>query len=361
MKRFGRRVLLWSLSFYALIALLLNLLMYRWCPDLAARVHRAKWPRLRQVAAEAADRPLVIALGSSRMDAAFQARQLDGLPGPDGRPLAAYNFAIPSAGPLHEYQYVCDMLDAGVRPSLLVIEVLPPLFNAPHTHLFSEEDWGVADWMNLHQFRRMHRYFARPGRKLGQWIEGRLAPASVYRRALQGWAEWLMLPPQERQSVPYIHDHWGCRCPSDLTDKQRDSCVTMAGDYIPSLSHFRLGAGPVRALRDLLKRCRRERIAVVLVLMPESSVFRSWYQPNCLEAMSSLLAEVHAVTGVPVLDARLWLEDSDFTDGHHPEASGAHKFTTRLLVELAALQKQGYFQNLGEREASAPCPKEPEG
>jgi hypothetical protein len=339
MKRCGRRVLLWSLGFYALAALALNLLMARWCPDLAARAHRVKWPRLQQVAAEAADRPLLVALGSSRMDAAFQTGRLDGLPGPDGRPLAAYNFAIPSAGPLHEYQYVCDMLDAGIRPSLLVVEILPPLFNAPHSHLFSEEEWGVADWMDLHQFRRMHRYFARPGRKLGQWIEARLAPACVYRRALQGWAEWLTLPPEERQSVPYVHDDWGCRRPSDLTDKQRDSCVTMAGDYVPSLGHFRLGAGPVRALRDLLKRCHRERIAVVLVLMPESSVFRGWYRSECLMAMSQLLTEVHATTGVPVIDARLWLDDSDFTDGHHPEESGTGKFTARLIAELAALAK----------------------
>ncbi|HEY7427587.1 MAG TPA: hypothetical protein VH682_25370, partial [Gemmataceae bacterium] len=249
------------------------------------------------------------------------------------------NFAIPSAGPLHEYQYVCDMLDAGIRPSLLVVEVLPPLFNAPHSHLFSEEDWGVADWMDLHQFRRMHRYFARPGRKLGQWIEARLAPACVYRRALQGWAEWLMLPPEERQSVPYIHDLWGCRYPNDLTDKQRDSCVTMARDYIPSLNHFRLGAGPVRALRDLLKCCRREGIAVVLVLMPESSEFRSWYRPECLQTMSRLLEEMRSTWGVPVVDARQWLADCDFTDGHHPEESGARIFTTRLLAEMAALAK----------------------
>jgi hypothetical protein len=341
MKRCARRVLLWSLGFYALVALVLHCLMYFWCPDLAECVHRFKWPRLRQLAAETADRPLVISLGSSRMDAAFQAGRLDGLPGPDGRPLAAYNFGIPAAGPLHEYQYLRDMLDEGIRPSLLVVEVLPPLFSAPHSYLISEEGWGVADWMSLHQFHRMHRYFARPDRKLGEWVVARLAPAHVYRRALQGWLETRLLPPEEGRPVPYEHDRWGCRRPNDLTAKQRDSCVTMARDYIMSLNHFRLGAGPVRALRDLLQCCRREGIAVVLVLMPESSEFRSWYRPECLETMSRLLDELHSTTGVPVLDARKWLDDRDFTDGHHPEESGARIFTTRLLAEMAALAEEG--------------------
>jgi hypothetical protein len=339
MTRCARRVLLWSLGFYALAALALHFLMYVWCPDLSECVHRFKWPRLRQLAAETADRPLVVALGSSRMDAAFQAERLDGLPGPDGRPLAAYNFGIPAGGPLHEYQYLRDMLDEGIRPRLLIVEVLPPLFSAPHSHLISEESWGVADWMSLHQYRRMHRYFARPDRKIGEWVVARLAPAHVYRRALHGWLQTQMLPPEQRRPVPYEHDPWGCRRPGRLTLKERVSCVTMARDYIPSLNHFRLGAGPVRALHDLLKCCRCEGIAVVLVLMPESSEFRSWYRPESLETINRLLEEMRSTWGVPVVDARQWLADRDFTDGHHPEESGACIFTTRLLAEMAALAK----------------------
>ena len=304
MKHGARDVLLWSLAIYALAALALNVLMYWWCPDLSASVHRVKWPQLRQTAAEASDRPLILTLGSSRMDAAFQAGRLDGVPGPDGRRLAAYNFSIPGAGPLHEFQYLRDMLDEGIRPDLLVIEVLPPLFSAPHHHLISEEEWGVADWMSLHQFRLMRPYFAGPGRKLGGWIAARLAPAFTYRRALQALMELPMLPPEDRRPVPYVHDRWGCRCPNHLTPKQRTSCVVMARDYVPSLNRFRLGDGPRRALRDLLKCCNREHIKVVLVLMPESTEFRGWYRPECLTAMDQMLAQMRAEWGVPTIDAR---------------------------------------------------------
>jgi hypothetical protein len=334
MTRGGRGVLLWSLALYALIALALNFLMYRWCPDLSASVHRIKWDQLRKAVAAAPDRPLILTLGSSRMDAAFQAGRLDGVPGPDGRPLTAYNFGIPAAGPLHEYQYLRDMLHEGIRPSLLIVEVLPPLFSAPRSHLISEEDWPVADWMSLHQFRRMRPYFVRPGRKLSGWIAARLAPAFAYRRALQAVMEVQMLPPEERRPAPYSHDRWGCRCADYLTPKQQASCVRMARDYIPSLYHFRMGDGPQRALRDLLACCGREHIKVVLVLMPESTEFRSWYRPECLTAMNQMLTQMHADWGVPVIDARQWLDDGDFTDGHHPAESGANLFTSRLLAEL---------------------------
>jgi hypothetical protein len=334
MKRGARGVLLWSLALYALAALSLNVLMYRWCPDLSASVHRVKWHQLRKGMAKASDRPLVLALGSSRMDAAFQAGSLDGAPLADGGRLAAYNFGIPAAGPLHEYQYLRDMLDEGIRPSLLVVEVLPPLFSAPHSHLVSEEDWGVPDWMSLHQFRRMRPYFMRPDRKLGDWVAARLAPTFAYRRSLQGVMELRMLPPEERRPVPYTHDRWGCRCPDNLTPKQQATCVRMARDYIPSLNHFRMGDGPRRALRDLLGCCRRKNIKVVLVLMPESTEFRSWYRPECLTAMTDMLTRMQTDWDVPLIDAREWLADDDFTDGHHPAESGARLFTARLLSEL---------------------------
>src|SRR5262245_66023361 len=102
MKHCARGVLLWSLSFYALAALALNLVMDRWCPNLAESLYRTKWEGLCRLTTEASGQQLVVMLGSSRADGNFQAGRLDGLPGPDGQPLAAYNFGIPKAGPIHE-------------------------------------------------------------------------------------------------------------------------------------------------------------------------------------------------------------------------------------------------------------------
>jgi hypothetical protein len=87
-------------------------------------------------------------------------------------------------------------------------------------------------------------------------------------------------------------------------------------------------------MRDLLECCRREEIPVALVITPESTVFRSWYSSSCRVETSDLLAELRAKYGVEVIDATEWLDDEDFTDGHHVAESGARKFTARFLVEV---------------------------
>ncbi len=106
---------------------------------------------------------------------------------------------------------------------------------------------------------------------------------------------------------------------------------------MPSLAHFRLGQGPTRAMRDLLECCRNERIPVALVLTPESTTFRAWYQPECLKTMRDLLDELRATYGVEVIDATHWLDDNDFMDGHHLDISGAEKFTARMEDEVRRL------------------------
>jgi hypothetical protein len=88
---------------------------------------------------------------------------------------------------------------------------------------------------------------------------------------------------------------------------------------------------------DLLECCRREQIPVVLVLTPESSVFRGWYSADALSAVRQMLSELSEAHGVRIIDSRQWLADTDFLDGHHVLASGAKIFTTRLLDELRPL------------------------
>ena len=94
---------------------------------------------------------------------------------------------------------------------------------------------------------------------------------------------------------------------------------------------------PCRALGDLLACCRREGIPAALVIMPESSTFQSWYSHDGRTALLRLLAEVRQTYAVEVIDARRWLDDEDFSDGHHPLPAGADHFTTRLLPEIQRL------------------------
>jgi hypothetical protein len=334
MKTCGRSVLFWSLGFYVVVALALNAVMDHWCPAPFEKVYRTKWDELCRLTEAAPDRSLVVMIGSSRTDGGFQASMLEDMPGPDGKPMLVYNFGVPAAGPLHEYLYLREMLGRGIRPRLLIVEFLPPLFNDANSRLISEENWTRGEWISPIQVLRMAPYFARPGRKAREWLEARTAPWFVYRSYLHTQVQELLEPPSKPVTIPWYHDRWGWRYPETLSPAEYAFRASVARDYIPTLGRFRPGAGPAQAMRDLLACCRREQIPVVLVLTPESTEFRSWYSTRCHQSTYGLLEEIRAAYGVPVIDATRWIEDRDFVDGHHLDAGGARIYTERLRDEV---------------------------
>ncbi len=287
---------MWSVLLYGLAALSFDVLMDRWCPALFEKVYRIKREGLGRLVQEEPDRPLLVMLGSSRTQVGFQAGRLDGMTGPNGRPLAAYNFGVPAAGPIHEYLYLREMLDRGIRPSLLLVEFLPPFFNDAHSRYISEENWTQPAWGSAEQLLRMMPYLARPGRIAGNWLKTRLSPWYAYRYELNGWLLVQLGPPSDYRPVNLAHDRWGCRCPEKLTLRERIERTLLARDFIPALERFQPGAGPIRAMRDLLECCRREGIPVALVLTPESSRFRGWYSSRCQQATRELLGELRPPT-----------------------------------------------------------------
>ena len=97
--------------------------------------------------------------------------------------------------------------------------------------------------------------------------------------------------------------------------------------YGESLRQFRLGEGPVRAMRDLLARCRREHIPVALVRMPITKEFNGMIPAEGQAALEKLFAELSE--GVHVIDASEWLASEDFDDGHHAASSPARTNSPR--------------------------------
>jgi hypothetical protein len=92
-----------------------------------------------------------------------------------------------------------------------------------------------------------------------------------------------------------------------------------------------------RALRDALHEAARNGVRVVLLYAPEGPAFRSWYDPVTLDRFNRYIARVAAEFDAPVLDARTWLDEEDFSDSHHALQGGAAKFTARFARELAAV------------------------
>jgi hypothetical protein len=339
LRQSGRAVALCSFGLYAAGLVAAAIALDYWHPtrDTGGVV---KLAQLRHLMDREPGRPLAVMLGSSRTYNMFQARRLEGLSGPDGKALLAYNFGVPTYGLIHEYLLLCKMLEQGIRPSLLLVEVVPPLMGEPRQGMISEEEWTLSYWLNLRELLTMRPYFAAPLRRARIWLQGRLGPWSTLRF-------WLIKP-----VLDFFADHRGLSW-DDMRDERgfklpdwptQAECARRLEEtrkeFSESLQQFRLGKGSAQALRDLLDRCRREKIPVVLVVSPESSQFRSLYAAEGLAAVDRLLEEVRQTYGARILDARTWVADKDFSDGHHVLANGAETFTTRLIEELRPILRE---------------------
>src|SRR3954470_1530959 len=78
-------------------------------------------------ALHSADHPqLVVMLGSSRTDHALNGSAVEPLLARElGRPVVVYNFGVPTAGPVTHLLHLRRLLADGVRPDLLLVEVMP--------------------------------------------------------------------------------------------------------------------------------------------------------------------------------------------------------------------------------------------
>jgi hypothetical protein len=340
MRRCGRAVLLWVLFWYAAVLIVPICLQHRWQRIGPANEER-KWPALRYLVNKDADRPLVLMLGSSRACWAFRAGCLNGMPDSDGRPMHVYNFGIPATGPISEYLYLRDMLAEGIRPRFALIEVLPPLMCAAQRGALTEEGMTGFENLSARRFLQWFPYLTRPGKRAHMWLEARLAPWYTFRRQIQlelrCLAAGVPLP-----TYPAIDDWgWTILGPFPFPPEERERRLEVArGGYLPGLSRFRMGKIPTQALRQTLELCRREHIPAALVVMPESSAFRSWYSDEGKTAIQNLIDELSQTYGVEVIDAQKWLADDDFEDGHHTLLHGADVFTYRLAAELPRLLSQ---------------------
>jgi hypothetical protein len=338
LKRSGRAVVLWAVCFYAVAqpALLLAI-KERWRPVQSTN-EVWKWTQLRRLVARAPERPLVLMLGSSRTAWAFRASRLDGMPDPEGRPLLVYNGGVPATGAIHQWLYVRDRLAEGIRPRLLLLEYLPPLLRAPQRGLTSEEGMLEGAWLSPRQLLDIAPYLVRPRRQACNWLLARLATWSAFRGSFHGELQALLTGGPGRMVAPIDERGWRIQSPEPLAPGIQAYCAGVACTmYREGLARFRPGAGPIQALRDLIALCRREQIRVALVVMPESSEFRSWYSPEATATAGGLLEELRGRYGVEVIDARQWLADEDFEDGHHALTPGAEKFTARLGGEIRRL------------------------
>jgi hypothetical protein len=270
----------------------------------------------------------VMALGSSRTQLGFDANRfaLD-TRRHTGRPIEAFNFGCPAAGPLTCSLYLRRLLDAGAKPDVLFVEIHPGFIAASNPPF--ESRW-------------LHAYRLRPEELAALRSYGWDVPTPPH----HGWKGWAAAASAYRFGILNRYADTWLPCPYGLTVGARSDergFVTGTGppahlrpratarafqEYAPVLADYHVGGPGCAAIRDTLAVCRTHGIRAAVVLMPESSAFRSWYGPGSAE-----IGRFADSLGVPVFDAREWVPDDGFSDGHHLTAAGSAAFIDRLAGE----------------------------
>jgi hypothetical protein len=286
---------------------------------------------------EAAGGPVVVMLGTSRTGYAFHAGRIETQIREElGRPVSVFNFGIPASGPVTHLVYTRRLIADGHRPALLLVEVLPPGLADLGQVGPLEAKFLFGDRLRYHELDTVAGY-GFPGAKVrSQWRESVVLPWYALRYPLVGRVFPTGLPWQRRFDWSRTTDEHGWSTPmveSVTPEQYKTGLIHSAGEYLAILQDMHPGGGATRALTDLLTLCREHSISVRLVLMPESSEFRAMYSPWTTQRLYGFLHRLCAEHRCALIDARTWLPNAAFTDGHHMLRLGAEAFSDRIARE----------------------------
>jgi hypothetical protein len=282
--------------------------------------------------AELPGRPLVLALGSSRTKMALRAERLNHLE--DATAPLVVNAAQLGGGPMQHLALLRRLLHEGIRPRLIFLEVMPMALSNRDGRPMEERVIDLSRF-SAPEVARMWPYCAQPLRFAWPWALVHVWPCQHYRARMR---DVLSIDAADSTPCRYMTgDGWGWQS-ADM-DQSRPDVETATRATLEShrlaLTQPELATGAVRAFRDLLALCRREGIAVVLFMPAECSGFRN-YCPDVADAQARAIRHLAAEAAVPLIDARTWIADDGFIDGHHATRAGADQFTERFAREALA-------------------------
>ena len=287
--------------------------------------------KLAKLEAQPAGKPLVLMLGSSRTLLGFHA----GLVEAENPGLRAFNFGTPASGPITHLIYLKRLLDAGIVPDLLLVEVLPPaLADGPDGP--GEQAFLTGDRLSLREVETVEAHGFRRGPLREAWRESVYSPASALRFQLLGRTVPSWIAPRLRCDWSRSTDAHGWTTPPRqvvTADERAERTANAVAEYRATLANMVVDGRPLMALCEVLELCRVKSIAVRVVLMPEAPSFQSLYPPGLSDRIASALDGVAREHGSRFFDARNWLTEDDAYDGHHLFRIGAESFTRRLTLE----------------------------
>jgi hypothetical protein len=331
-RRRARASVLAGLGFSAFFTLALNLALDTVRPEWRDPEYGHRLKRLKPRAQAADGRPVVVALGSSRSQMGLSPRHL-GLGDGPASPIV-FNFAVAGGGPVHEVLNLRRLLDNGVKPDYVLIEVLPPVLagHSPAEKLILPARLGYAD------FARIAPYTEDPAKLRREWAWDRIAPFHTLRLYLMSHMAGSMLHWKSRQDFLWEQmkpDGWMPYFFKEVpAEKRAKGIAEVHAQFAGYFPNYHIAPIPDRAYRDLLELCRSHGIRAAFYVMPEAPAFRSWYPPGSRELAMQYLAGLTREYGTPVFDASDWVPDETaYADAHHLLRHGAEAFSARFGKE----------------------------
>jgi hypothetical protein len=295
-------------------------------PEFAVRV-----ARLREWKAKAPYRPLVVAFGSSRTQMGLSPGVMN-FPDEPGSPLI-YNCGYRGSPPLGIYLHFTRVLDAGIKPDAVLIQLAPLELRIPGDAERQLALWGVR--LSAGDARRLAPYTEDTSCWPVVWGKAHLLAWCNYRQAvLSDLLEDWQTPVQRITYIWNLMDEYGFwpHFLHSVTDDQRheflEQSKLMHGEVLDTFTATEPMAW--QACAGVVHRCREEGIAVAFFWAPESPTYRSWHSAAFREGSEEFATRLTAELGVPVFPAPTHLEETDFVDGYHLIKTGAEKYSRWL-------------------------------
>jgi hypothetical protein len=274
-------------------------------------------------------KPLLAFLGSSRVVLAFAPEQLPPLILSDGQQIIPINFAHTSAGPLMNVVLLKRMIGDGLCPDYLIVELMPLFMGQDQVRQLAR-DTGLPDLITV---------IGQSGKPLEFILElaqqhARRGPRTLA-IAMRNWLGDELGPGFQPEEYPL---RWlgGLDKDEDTPGERAQAALGVAAPVptMPRWVCFQTTPEAMGALKQLITLCQEHKITLKFLITPERSSLRNWYPPGADDELNSLTDMIAERYGVETIDARHWLDDTEFYDDHHSTRDGAASFTEQLHREV---------------------------
>jgi hypothetical protein len=325
--RQARRALVWGATFFVAMQLAAIALLEWKQPEFYDPKYGCRLSALRARLSHEQGAPLVVILGTSRAEQGFRPGLLPVLPGQ--KTPVVFNLARGGSSPLLNLLTLQRLLADGIHPDWVLLEIFPP-------YLVAEKSGVTIAKATLRDLPALARYPV-SWKTYAYSMRDRLLFWSKYRTGILG----LCAPACTLVSGCWPECLWDARGgewsaigEGATLQESRDLTADAHRRYFRKLQGFHIASSADRALREILDLCRNQGINVLLFLMPEATEFRAWYAAASQQRLSTYLAGLQRQYGIPLVDARFWIPDSNFYDSHHLLRNGATVFTQQFATEI---------------------------